>query len=118
MKALNWIIALLGLWEFGDIAAPFVPGFGQVPAFLWNHILVGLVLMVCGVWAARTASPRTARTLDGIAALAGAWLVLASFLLGNPAAHLGLWNDIAVGAIVVILATWSAIASSRTAGSR
>ncbi len=57
MKILNWIIALCGLWEFGDIAAVFVPGFGRLPVFLWNHIIAGLVLMILGAWAARTRTP-------------------------------------------------------------
>jgi hypothetical protein len=43
MKVLNWIIVLLGLWEFADMAALFVPDFGKIPDFLWNHILVSLI---------------------------------------------------------------------------
>jgi hypothetical protein len=53
MKVLNWMIALLGLWEFGDIAALFVPNFGNIQPFVWNHIIVGLILMIVGVLAAR-----------------------------------------------------------------
>jgi hypothetical protein len=45
------------------IAAPFVPGFGQVPAFLWNHIIIGLILMITGIWAVLTRDVRTARKL-------------------------------------------------------
>ena len=56
MKVVNWLIALLGLWEFGDIAALFVPGFGHVQAFVWNHIITGLLLMIDGTWAARTSN--------------------------------------------------------------
>lgn len=53
MKVLNWMIALLGLWEFGDIAALFVPNFGNIQPFVWNRIIVGLILMIVGVLAAR-----------------------------------------------------------------
>lgn len=105
---MSWIIALCGLWEFGDIAAPFVPGFGHVPAFLWNHIIVGLLLMIVGAWAALTSRVGAARTLHWIAAGAGGWLVIASFLLGNPILAPGLWNDIIVGGIVFILGVWAA----------
>jgi hypothetical protein len=57
MKVLNWIIAFLGLWEFTDITALFVSDFGKIPAFLWNHIFLGFLLMFVGVWAARTSHP-------------------------------------------------------------
>ena len=116
MKVLNWIIALLGLWEFGDIVAPFVPGFGTVQAFVWNHVIVGMILMIVGAWAALTSNVGTAKTLDWIAAVAGVWLIIASFVLGDPVIAAGLWNDIIVGVIVVILGVWAALASPRVAG--
>jgi hypothetical protein len=116
MKVLNWIIALLGLWEFGDIVAPFIPGFGKVQVFVWNHIIVGMILMIVGAWAALTSNVGTAKTMDWIAAAAGAWLIIASFFLGNPTNTAGLWNDIIVGAIVLILGVWAAFAAPRVSG--
>ena len=68
---LSWLIACLGLWEFGDIAALFVPNFGNIPSFLWNHIVVGLILTIVGLWAARTNNADTARTMNWIAIVAG-----------------------------------------------
>jgi hypothetical protein len=115
-KVLSWIIVLFGLWEFGDIVAPFIPGFGHVPITLWNHILVGLIWLLAGAWAGLTSNIGAAKIMDWIAALAGAWLMIASFILGNPFVALGLWNDIAVAVIVVILGIWAALASPRTAG--
>ncbi len=93
----------MGLWEFGDVVAPFVPGFGHVQAFVWNHIVVGIILMIVGAWGAMTSNAGTAKWLARIAAVAGAWLVIASFILRNPAVPAGLLNDVAVGVIVVIL---------------
>jgi hypothetical protein len=46
MKVLNWIIAFCGLWELGDIVLPFVIGFGNVQAFVWSHIIVGMLLVL------------------------------------------------------------------------
>ncbi len=119
MKIIHWIIALCGLWEFGDIAALFVPGFGKIPAPLWNHIIVGLILMAAGTMAALSSSASanraTARKLDWIAASAGLWLVIASFLLGRPIESPGLWNDVIVGGLVFILAMWAALAPRRAA---
>jgi hypothetical protein len=116
MKGRSWIIALCGLWEAGDIAALFVPGFGAIPAFVWNHILVGFILMLAGAWAALAGRAGTARILHWTAAAAGAWLIAAAFILGNPSIAAGLWNDIIVGGIVVTLGVWTALSARRAAG--
>jgi hypothetical protein len=116
MKILNWLIALCGLWEFGDIVLPFIIGFGQVRSFVWNHILVGLILMLAGARAALTGNVRTARTMDWVAAVAGVWLILATFLLRDLTITAGLWNDLIVGAIVIIFGVWAALAPSRAGG--
>ena len=116
MGVLNWIIALCGLWEPGDIVLPFLIGFDKVQAFAWNHIILGIFLVLAGARAARTSNLRTARRLDWIAAVGGAWLMIAPFLLGTPEIAARLWNDLIVGGIVLILGTWAALASPRAAG--
>ena len=116
MTILHWMIALCGLWEFGDIVLPFVVGFGKVQVFVWNHILVGILLMVAGTRAALTKDVRTAKTMDWVAAAAGLWLILASLVLRNLLVPAGLWNDIIVGVIALILGVWGALALSRGAG--
>ena len=113
MKILNWIIALLGLWEFADIAALFVPDFGKIPDFLWNHIIVGFLLMLVGVGAAWTSNASTARIMNWLAAGAGLWLMISSFVLRYPVIHAGLWNDLIIGAIAVVLGIWAALTSPR-----
>jgi hypothetical protein len=116
MKVLNWIIALLGLWVFADILALFVPDFGRIPDFLWNHIIIGFLLMIAGVWAARTANGGIARTLNWIATGAGLWLMISSSLLRYPVINAGLWNDLIVGAIAFVLGVWAALKSPGVAG--
>ncbi|RPJ38116.1 MAG: hypothetical protein EHM21_17310 [Chloroflexi bacterium] len=116
MKVLNWIIAFCGLWEFGDIAAPFVPGFGEIQAFVWNHIITGLILMITGATAALTSNVGTVKTMNRIAGVAGIWLIIAPFIFGPPEIAAGLWNDIIVGVIVIILSVWSSLALPRAAG--
>ena len=101
------------MWEFGDIAALFVPDFGHIYAFVWNHILVGLVLMVIGAWAARTRDIRLAKRLDWTAAALGAWLIIAPFILGLPEIAAGLWNDVIVGTLVIIFGVWAALTVRR-----
>ena len=45
-----------------------------------------------------------------VAAVAGVWLVIAPFLLGDPVIAAGRWNDIIVGVIVFLLGIWAALA--------
>ena len=116
MKLLNWILVFCGLWELGDIALPFVIGFSNVKAFVWNHIIVGIILVLVGARAALTRNVRTARTMNWIAAAAGVWLIVAPFLLGIPEVPAGLWNDIIVGGIALILGVRAALTSQRAAG--
>jgi len=116
MKVLNWIIALLGFWVFADIVALFIPDFGTIPDFLWNHIIVGLILMIVGIWAARTSNASTAKTMNWIAAGAGLWLMASSFVLRYPVIHAGLWNDLIVGAIAFVLGIGAALTSPRLIG--
>jgi hypothetical protein len=106
-KLFNWIIALLGLWEFGDIAAVFVPDFGRIQAFLWSHIVTGLILLVAGLWAALKSNVGAAKKLNWITVVAGGWLVIGPLVLGPPEIAAGLWNDIIVGGIVIILSAWA-----------
>lgn len=113
MRARNWIIVLCGLWEAGDILALFVRGFGRIQVFVWNHIIVGILLIIIGVWASRTENVHTAVTLNRVAALAGLWLIVASFLLRPLELAAGLLNDVIVGAIVLVLGAWSAVRATR-----
>jgi hypothetical protein len=112
MKVLNWIIALLGLWEFADIAAIFVPDFGKIQDFLWNHIIIGFLLILVGAGAARTGNVRTAKTMNWMAAGSGVWLMISTFILRYPVIGSGFWNDLIVGVIVLILSVWAARTSS------
>jgi hypothetical protein len=115
MRVLSWVIALLGIWEAGDILLPLVVGVGGVRATVWDHILVGIILLAAGVWAARTSSLRTARTMHWITAVAGAWLIIASFVLEKLAAA-ALWNDILVGVAAAVLSGISILFAPRIAG--
>jgi hypothetical protein len=112
MKVVNWIVALLGLWEFADIAALFVPDFGRIPVYLWNHIIVGLIFINVGFGATRTSNVRTATTMNWIAAGASVWLVMSSFILRYPIIGAGFWNDLIVGILAFILSVWAARAAS------
>ena len=49
IKYLSWINAVLGLWL---VIAPFVLSYSSAAAAMWNDIIIGLVALVLGVWAA------------------------------------------------------------------
>ena len=49
------------------------------------------------------------RSGRGLAAAAGAWLIVAPFVLEGPDHPAGIWNDVVVGAVVVVLSMWSAV---------
>jgi hypothetical protein len=116
MKVLNWIVALLGLWEFADIAALVVPDFGKIPDVLWNHIIVGFLLMIAGAGAAWTKNASAAKIMNWMAVGAGVWLMISSFALRYPVIGAGLWNDLIVGAIAFVLGVWAARRSSQATG--
>jgi hypothetical protein len=53
----SWVDAIIGVWL---IISPWVYGFaGQ--SFMWNYIIVGIIMVVLGVWSA-TASETSGTT--------------------------------------------------------
>ena len=48
-KNLNWVIAVAGLWE---VVAPFILSYSKHATPMWDAIIVGIVLIVLGAWAA------------------------------------------------------------------
>ena len=106
-KILGWIIGLAGLWE---IVAPFVFGMTATTAFLWDAIIVGLALLVFGVWAALSNEETTVKYLNWINAVLGLWLIIAPFILGYSSATVAMWNDIVIGLVALVLGAWAALA--------
>ncbi len=51
VKALSWVNAVLGLWL---VIAPFILAYSGVAAAMWNDIIVGIIVVVLGVWAAQS----------------------------------------------------------------
>lgn len=113
MRTLGWLIALCGLWEAADIVLPFIIGFDRVQPLVWGHIVAGIVLVIAGAWAGLTRDTETAKTMDWIATIAGAWLILAPFGVVTRPTGPALWNDVAVGALVLILASASGLLLQR-----
>jgi hypothetical protein len=106
-KVLSWLVALAGLWE---VIAAFVLRYAASSAALWNAIIVGVALIVLGVWAALFNQKTTNQTLDWINVVLGVWLIIAPFILGYSKIGAAMWNDIIVGIVVAVLAVWAALA--------
>lgn len=109
-KTLNWLVALAGLWE---VIAVFLLGYAASAAALWNALIVGIALIVLGVWAALSNQESTDKTIDWINAVIGAWLIIAPFTLGYTSILGPMWNDIIVGIVVVVFEVWAALTIGR-----
>jgi hypothetical protein len=57
----SWLNALIGIWM---IISPWVYGYaGQ--SWMWNSIVVGIIVLVLGVWSATAHGPSTETTPPG-----------------------------------------------------
>lgn len=106
VKSLSWLIALFGLWE---LIAPFILGYSAVGVAMWDAIIIGLVLIVLGAWAALSNEENTIKTLSWVNALLGVWLVIAPFILTYTSTAAAMWNDIVIGIVVAVLGVWAAV---------
>jgi len=105
-KTLNWIIAVGGLWE---LIAPFVLGYSKHTTPMWDAVIVGIVLIILGVWAALANASGTVKILSWINAVLGLWLIVAPFILSYSKLATPMWNDIIVGIIILVLGVWAAL---------
>jgi SPW repeat-containing protein len=104
-KSLSWLVALAGLWE---VLAPFILGYSAPMVAMWNAIITGVVLIVLGVWTALNEELGPDKILDRVNVGVGVWLVVSPFVLGYAAVAAALWNDLIIGAVVIVLAAWAA----------
>ncbi len=109
-KTLNWWIAVFGVWE---LLAPFFLGYSAVKAAMWDAIIIGLALIVVGVWAAVSKENGAIKTLSWVNALLGIWLIIAPFLLSYTGTGAALWNDIIIGLVELVLGAWAASVVSK-----
>jgi hypothetical protein len=104
-KSLSGLVALAGLWE---VLSPFILGYSATMVAMWNAIIAGVVLIILGVWTALNEEPGIDKTLDRVNLGVGVWLVVSPFVLGYAAVAAALWNDLIIGAVVIVLAAWAA----------
>lgn len=110
-KTLSWIIAVAGLWE---IIAPFAIGYSSTSAAMVDAIILGVLLLGLGIWAALVNTSGTIKILSWINAVLGLWLVVAPFALSYSGVSGATVNDIIVGIVVIILGVWAAVVPGRS----
>lgn len=110
---LNWLVAVAGLWQ---LVSPFILNFTARTTAMWNAVVIGLVLIVLGVWAALNKEARTSRTLDWVNAILGLWLVASPFVLGYSDMATAMWSSIIVGLVVLVFAGWAAFTAGKNVG--
>lgn len=104
-------IVVLSAWVF---VAPFVARFQDVPAALWNAMVVGLVLL--GLELTRAREPLKRPGFSLLSAVLGLWLVVFPFLFGFWGVRDAVvWSLAVPGLLILILAIWGA---SETLGVR
>ena len=91
------------------IIAPFVLGYTRLTASMWNATIVGII--VAAIATMRVFGARTAGWLSWVNAALGVWLIVSPWVFGNASNSRVLWNDIILGAIILVLGAWSALAT-------
>jgi formate hydrogenlyase subunit 4 len=97
----SWLNILLGIWV---IISPFVVQFAQLPAAMWNNVIVGIIIAVLAI--IRTSVPRQPGW-SWVNVILGIWMIISPFVLGAMTTAI-LWNNIILGIVIAIVASGSA----------
>lgn len=94
----NWVNVVLGIWV---IISPFVLGFSNLMALMWNDVAVGIAVALLAL--SRSPTNRAAPMLNVIL---GCWLIASAFVLGVVSVA-SFWNSIIVGIVIAIVALFA-----------
>lgn len=98
---------VLGLWLIGS---PWALGFAAQQTVAWNAWAVGAGIAV----AALAALIAFQKWEEWVNALLGAWLIASPYVLGFAAQTPLAWNNFIVGALVAVLAIWTAMTTDES----
>lgn len=107
-KWISAIIALAGLWLVVEAI-----WFDLVAANFWNDVVVGGLLILLGGYNyyRRTNDELGSTGASAVSGLLGLWLVVSPWVYGAGFSEVavvgGVWNDIIIGLIVLVLAAFS-----------
>jgi hypothetical protein len=97
------LVFLAAIWLLVSSFPLYYRNTGRYDAF-WNDLVIGLAVAV--VFLVRVVRPADTRSLAWVTATMGGWLMVAPYVLGYGAtdsASLAVWNDLAVGLVVLVL---------------
>jgi hypothetical protein len=100
MKWQDWATFLLGVWL---AVSPWVLGFGEQTAAMWNALILGVVLVVFSLL--ELGFPE--KWEEWVNMLAGVWLVIAPFALGFTSHFVASVDTMLIGAAATLLSAWA-----------
>ena len=104
----NWVNVLLGIWV---IISPFIVQFANLPAVMWNNVIVGIVVAILAL--IRSSMPRQSGW-SWVNVILGIWMIISPFVLGATAAAV-LWNNIVLGIVIALVAWGNAMVKTSVA---
>jgi hypothetical protein len=102
---------LAGIWI---LISPFALGFSNLSNACWNNVIFGIIIGVIALY--RFFNPAKAVGLSWLDALLGLWVLISPWALHFSGSHTAMTNDVIMGIVVIVLAAWSALASSSSTG--
>ncbi len=97
-----------GLWLFLSGWAV-----AAVESLQWNNWIVGAIVAI--IAAVRVSGAKTAAWLSWVNAILGVWVIVSPWVVSDTRLDATIWNNVITGLAIVILATWSALATNRGA---
>jgi hypothetical protein len=107
-KAASIVNVVAGIWL---VLSPFLLGYSNSKPDIWSNIVAGLIVLIVG-WV-NAADPARSVRRSWINMLAGIWVFISAFILGHTNTQTMFWNDLIIGALVVIMAIVSAAQSAK-----
>jgi SPW repeat len=106
MKGLSWANFILGVWL---IVAPFALVYRGISAALWDNVIVGIIVAVLAAWRALGKESVRMTVTSWAVAVLGLWTLAAPFALRYESNANAMWNDVIVGIVLAIIATYRAL---------
>jgi len=76
---------------------------------LWDNVIVGIIIAILAAWRALAAENSRMAVTSWITALLGVWTLAAPFALRYSSTANAMWNNVVVGIVIAILATYRAL---------
>jgi hypothetical protein len=94
----NWLNVVLGIWV---IISPFVLGFANLRAVMWNDVAVGIAVALLAL----SRSPYN-RGVEILNVILGAWLIISAFVFGATLVA-AFWNSVILGIVIALAALFA-----------